>query len=245
MHPQDPSGPENGFSAPSPALGNALTLLQNARNAAIELKLDPWEFAVGLPMLVTVGLSVMDVRQLLADGLAECRPELTPSDSGQRSFDAVADRPLTGRSCFVLTPAGERYLLSRNGHSAVGEATDRMIPRWDRETRQLWFAGRLVKVYCRPAESQETILMAFEEDGWPARIDDPLPRVPGVHSIDRLHEAVRRLNRSQLSRLLLFRRDGSGTGITWKRLAEPCAATEIAAPKPHFGFGINRLESWS
>jgi hypothetical protein len=72
-----------------------------------------------------------------------------------------------------------------------------------------------VKWYRAPAASQETILAAFQEDGWPGRIDDPLPWVDGLGPQERLHEAVKGLNRGQLARLLEFRRDGTGEGVTW------------------------------
>jgi hypothetical protein len=36
----------------------------------------------------------------------------------------------------------------------------------------------VVKEFKLPAPNQETILTAFQEEGWPPRIDDPLPPVP-------------------------------------------------------------------
>jgi hypothetical protein len=88
-------------------------------------------------------------------------------------------------------------------------------PRWEPGPRRLWFGGQLVKWIRQPAKSQEAILAAFEEEGWPRRIDDPLPPVEGRDSLERLHEAVKGLNRSQVTRLLEFRRDGTGEGVEW------------------------------
>ena len=72
-----------------------------------------------------------------------------------------------------------------------------------------------MKLFRQPAESQEIILAAFEEEGWPRRIDDPLPPVAGKDSVERLHQAVMGLNRGQIARLLEFRRDGTGEGVEW------------------------------
>jgi len=47
-------------------------------------------------------------------------------------------------------------------------------PRWDGDTRTLWFGDSVCKRYTRPAPSQEKILTSFQEEGWPNRIDDPL-----------------------------------------------------------------------
>ena len=82
-----------------------------------------------------------------------------------------------------------------------------------------WTAGNCVwavcssKRYRQPAHNQETILAAFEEDGWPPRIDNPLSGPPD-DAIDRLHNAVKKLNRH--SRPLRFRSDGNGLGVQWE-----------------------------
>ena len=47
-------------------------------------------------------------------------------------------------------------------------------------------------------------------------MDDPLPMVDGLEPNERLHDTVRRLNRDQVTPLLLFRRDGSGEGVAWE-----------------------------
>jgi hypothetical protein len=117
------------------------------------------------------------------------------------------------RSRFMLAPAGERLLAvwgppTGNGHAHA-------TPRWDAGRRQLWYGERLVKVLRNPARNQETILAAFDEDGWPPRIDDPLPVVPNIHPHERLHEAVRGLNTGRVSGLVEFRRDGTGAGVVW------------------------------
>ena len=66
-----------------------------------------------------------------------------------------------------------------------------------------------------PALNQELILAAFEEEGWLAHLDDPLPRPRNCNAKERLHAAIKRLNRHQVKPLIRFRADGSGSGIIW------------------------------
>src|SRR5690349_14829830 len=68
--PGEPADAGRDATLPPPLLA-ALTLLRQAQRAALELHHDPWEFAVGLPELVAVGLTGTEVRWLLASGLAE------------------------------------------------------------------------------------------------------------------------------------------------------------------------------
>ena len=128
-----------------------------------------------------------------------------------RKFRRMANLALTERTCLILTPAGAGLLQSAGG----GQRAGLLLPRWDGETRKLWYGDRLVKWYRVPAICQEILLAAFEEDCWAPRIDDPLPRVNDIDPRERLHEAIRRLNGAQLVRLLTFRRDGTGFGVTW------------------------------
>jgi len=59
------------------------------------------------------------------------------------------------------------------------------------------------------------VLDQFEEDGFPARIDDPLadPRAPSKDQA-RLHETIRSLNNK--IRFIRFHADGTGKGIRWE-----------------------------
>jgi hypothetical protein len=77
----------------------------------------------------------------------------------------------------------------------------------------------VVKRFRVPAENQELILAAFEEEGWPKHIDDPLPVRDGIDPQTRLHDAINRLNGRQTNRLLCFRGNGNGTGVLWELVA--------------------------
>lgn len=89
-------------------------------------------------------------------------------------------------------------------------------PRWDRARRELWLGTQLIKRFRVPATNQELILQAFEEEGWPDRLDDPLPYVEGVNNPERLHATINRLNGRQITVLIRFKGDGTGTGILWE-----------------------------
>jgi hypothetical protein len=102
----------------------------------------------------------------------------------------------------------QAHLGGRTNMTAQGES---LRPTWDRNTRELRLEGRLCKRLAEMARAQITILDAFEEDGWPERIDDPLPGGPNRQQ--HLADAVRRLNKCAHIR---FYRDRTGEGVRWK-----------------------------
>lgn len=104
-------------------------------------------------------------------------------------------------------------------NSTGGASPSAEGPFYDQDRREFWVGNRLVKSYRQPSTVQQAILSAFQELGWPARIDDPLPRAPGQEPKLRLREAIKRLNRHQQRRLIRFRADGTGTGILWEIVA--------------------------
>jgi hypothetical protein len=195
---------------------DTLRLLAAARVAALQLRLDAWEFAIGLPELLATGLNSTEVRCLVARGLAAHALERLLRNPGHRTFRRIANFALTRRSCFVITEAGLCLLGQSDAQSAAVAGQALALPRWDGGRRQLWYGDTLVKWYRVPAASQETILATFQEDGWPPRIDDPLGQLNGHDPHERLHEAVKGLNRGQVPRLLVFRRDGTGEGVAWQ-----------------------------
>ena len=92
-------------------------------------------------------------------------------------------------------------------------------PLWDRDNRVLSFGGQIVKRFGRSSPNQEAVLQAFEEQGWPCRIDDPLPYCDEVAPKPRLHDTIRWLNLKHECRLLRFLGDGTGEGVCWKLVA--------------------------
>lgn len=80
----------------------------------------------------------------------------------------------------------------------------------------LWYGELVVKNYSQPATAQRIVLEAFEEDGWPREIDDPLPPQPGINPKKRLHDTINNLNRNQRVPLLKFSCCRCGQGIRWE-----------------------------
>jgi len=95
-------------------------------------------------------------------------------------------------------------------------------PQWNDGLRELSFGGAVCKRYKQPAPHQTTILKVFQETGWPAKIDDPLPYTSESKRRDRLTNAVKKLN-EQSPPLLRFELDGTGQGILWRRATPPSA----------------------
>ena len=86
-------------------------------------------------------------------------------------------------------------------------------PIWDRDRRELRLGNLLVKQFKWPAENQERVLNAFQEEGWPQRIDDPIMPDPKICPKRRLHDTLKCLNRKQVNEVIKFRGDGTGKGV--------------------------------
>ena len=94
-------------------------------------------------------------------------------------------------------------------------------PVWDRERRELRLGKIVVKRFKWPAENQELVLDAFEDQGWPPRISNPLAAHPSICPKRRLHDTLKCLNRKQVNELVKFRGDGTGLGVLLEiRLAQ-------------------------
>jgi hypothetical protein len=91
-----------------------------------------------------------------------------------------------------------------------------LTPRWDPARRELIVDGQLVKRFRVPAPNQEAVLAAFEEEGWPSRVFDPLSPKDDVEPKRRLQETIKALNCSRLARVIRFCGDGTGQGILWE-----------------------------
>lgn len=108
--------------------------------------------------------------------------------------------------------------MPRDGHHRRS-----LKPRWDAKRGVLWFGGQVVKRYLRPAPNQTTILAAFQEEGWPEMIDDPIPGGSDDPK-GRLHDTVKNLNQTLDGRGLRFHTCRFGQGVRWEAL--PAIAAE-------------------
>ena len=91
--------------------------------------------------------------------------------------------------------------------------TSKVLPVWDRAKRELRLGSKVIKQFKWPAENQEKVLDAFEDQGWPTRIADPLAEHPTICPKRRLHDTLKCLNRKQIDELIKFRGDGTGRGV--------------------------------
>lgn len=208
----------------------ALGLLLEGYDYAHELGRDVWDFALAVQCLHRHGQTDNGLRWLIVKGLVTHASENSTSSTEPRVFSPEAPLQLTERSCFVLTPQGAdcaRKLTPMpsplqshaNGHTTVtlgnGQPAS-TVPHWDECRRELRIGDLVIKQFKRPAGNQELILAAFEEEGWPPRIDDPLPPSNGIDPKQRLHDTIQRLNQHQLQSRIRFRGDGMGRGVRWE-----------------------------
>jgi hypothetical protein len=217
-----------------PHLHEALSLLLQAHEYAQELEQDVWDLAVELTVLRAAKLSNSDVRWLVGMGFVEHAVEVTGPADRSRQFRRTSLVSVSEATCLVLTRVG--VLAAQESCTGDSLASDKTacrvvapdealpLPKWDDQRRQLRVGIDVVKEFKLPSPNQETVLMAFEEDGWPPRIDDPLPPLPQLDPRRRLHDTIKALNRKQKTTLLRFMGDGSGEGIRWEFLSERALA---------------------
>jgi len=207
-----------------------LRALLEALDYAEDVQSDVWEFAVSIRRLQQLGCTETDLRWLVRKGYVQHAREVTaPGDNG-RYFRPTGDLTFSKRTCFVLSPAGaakarESFGQPSNSAPAAspvtqekGEPASLGLPDWDPEARILQVDGKVVKWFKWRAANQEAVLCAFQEEGWPRRIDDPLPPEPEQDSKRRLADTIKCLNNKQKKQLLRFHGDGTGEGVTWERI---------------------------
>ena len=154
-------------------------------------------------------------------------------DSGARSASKRLTGPNRSSSSDAIaraasTPAdvrtkpvrfrNRRPLVDRNERRA--SPAPRVVPHWDADLQELRVNGLIVKQFKVPAPNQEMVLAAFQEEGWPTRIDDPLPPQAEQDPKRRLHDTIVSLNRTHKHRLIRFMGDGSGEGVRWTIVTE-------------------------
>lgn len=202
-----------------------LALLLEAFDCAAALHCSVWEFAVNVGALRAAGCTNALLRTLVLLRHVEQAQEFTKATSRARRFRPCRGASFSARTFFVLTKEGAAFArtICPDVSPRVPPAADPrstgdaiLAPRWDPVLRELYLGTALVKRFKRPAPHQELILTALQEEGWPVRIDDPLPHSPGQDARQRLHEAIKGLNRHQAIPLLRFVGDGTGKGLRWQ-----------------------------
>jgi hypothetical protein len=99
-------------------------------------------------------------------------------------------------------------LPSRNQDSNTSRG-ERIKPHWDSANRTLSYKGEVCIRYSRAAPLQTVILDLFEKLNWPDRIYDPLGK-------GRLPDTIGDLQKKVRNSPIIFERDGTGKGITWR-----------------------------
>ncbi len=225
-----------------PHLHEALGLLLQAHEYSLELEQDVWDLAVELPVLRAARLSNSDLRWLVGMGYVEHAVETTGPNDRTRQFRRTPLLTLTDLTCLLLTDSGVAMAQEICGGNSVimlakPELSNCKIvlpdeipasPKWDHQRRQLRVGPDIVKEFKLPSPNQETVLMAFEEEAWPPRIDDPLPPLPHLDPRRRLHDTIKALNRKQKHYLIRFMGDGSGEGIRWELTSNSSATSSSA-----------------
>lgn len=200
-------------------LNAGLGALLRAWHFAQDLNNSPWEFAVEIGALSDLGMTDSDLRWLVAKGWAEFAEENGQLPTGARQFHHKNCYPYCSKTCFVLTTAGfemacDLLRVAPPSPSCGLELPDK--PTWDAELRELRLGSLVVKRFRVPAPAQELILTVFQEEGWPRRIDDPLPPSSEVAPKDRLHETIKSLNRNQRPLRIRFAGNGEACAVIWE-----------------------------
>jgi hypothetical protein len=231
-HASDSSRASDEFHL-SPRTREALAVLLQAYDYALDLGTSPWDFATEINTLRRLKLSTSDLRWLVGRGLVEHGIEVTLAGDGERRFQHPARLLFNKRTCFVLSPSGAALAqeLSRDGAAprlaapragsdpptlAIAEPPRAQPPKWDRNRGELRVGSTVVKRFKIPSATEETILAAFEELHWPPRIDNPLPPCEESSNKWRLQKAIEALNQQQKQPLVRFFGDGTGRGVLWE-----------------------------
>jgi len=217
----------------------ALVNLSKPWACARELDFDRWDFALRLLQLQKLGVGESYLRWLILDGYVDQADEVTTYRDPARRFQRRTILTFSERTCFVLTEAGA-LLVGRAGDEGQRDVSANsaeiislcsQLPHWDRDRRVLYIGQQIVKRYSRPSPNQDLVLSAFEEEGWPSHVYDPLPHKDKGVAKKRLHDTIIWLNRNHEARLLRFRGDGSGEGICWERVAADTITISATTPK--------------
>jgi hypothetical protein len=235
----------------SSAMQSSLHCLRQAFDCAARLQIPAWEFAVETDFLRSAfNLSQTEIRWLIGAGYAEHALETTDSDEPTRQFHSLKSLTLPARTCLILTNAGEslvkqalaelraadvRPVSSTASPVAVMAADSErpsQVPLWDSDLHELRLGRKIIKRFRCPAHAQELILSVFEEEGWPAKIDDPLPMTKNIDPKRRLHQTIRNLNRAQSPHGIHFSINGNGQSIRWNFKIPPTRKRPRRDAKP-------------
>jgi hypothetical protein len=183
-----------------------------------KLKEDPWEFALSLDELQKASLTVTNLRYLVHEGYVEhrvCHAGPGERDGNNRPTHKLHFDP---ESRFLLTASG--VALAQRLGAAKEPDPDGPAPTWDRDGGQLLLGGVLIKRFRCKAQSQYAVLDAFQKQGWPAEVANPLSGLGYRSAEERIKDAVGKLNTGQSGARIRFHLLQQGRRVSWDRLPE-------------------------
>jgi len=198
-----------------------LQMLVEAKEYSSDLATSPWEFSVGFSHACRMGVNLNDLQWMLRRNWIQCH---------RSKSELLAPNETLQSSKFIISSSGMMALRGVQDEDAAPVLFDTFEvsqfdvntvpsefskPKWNVERRELSVSGTVVKRFRWPAPNQETILCVFAEEGWPSRIEDPLPQGNGLDPKRRLGDTIKCLNRNQNVNLIKFRGDGTGEGVLW------------------------------
>jgi hypothetical protein len=202
--------------------------LRLARWTARSKRIDARENPVTLSCLRDLGVDHPLLMRLLYHVQVEhFRPPLGAAGHDSKQL-LTQTLQLGAGSLFYLTDMGEAFAALFLGDGPVtgtethpAAAWDRflhgeLVPRYDKDNRNFGWGARRLKSFRQPSCNQELLLLTAEELNWPAWFDDPLPKQAGKNAKERLHDAIKDLNRRQTPHLIQFKGDGTGTRVGWE-----------------------------
>jgi hypothetical protein len=193
---------------PSGKRRHVSTLYRYATRGVRGIRLKTWRFPEGLRTTMRAWYEF--VERLTA--AASHHPEVK---------SARSDRAGTKRQNLVeaeieevRASIGRKTVKTEKANHGLAPAPPDAKPRWDAVRGELFLGEHLSKRYRQPAANQRLVLDTFEKEGWPSRIEDPLPWGPDTDPRQRLADTARRLN--QHNALLRFELDGTSRGLLWE-----------------------------
>ncbi len=161
---------------------------------------------------------------------------LGQDDYHNRELEVRAGKRISAASDFDEESAP--ILADRADFGTPDRATN--VPNWDHDARTLQVGEYTIKRFRVPSPNQESVLNAFQEEGWPHSIDDPLSPVPDQQPKRRLRDTIKCLNLNQAVRRIRFRGDGTGQRVLWELLDEPARTVSTKVRHPSQSSPVRR-----
>src|SRR5258708_4374204 len=96
-----------------------IEMLFRARVLSCDAGRSPWDFAVEIDSLLSAGMTLADLRWLLAKRFAEHADETTRPSHKRRHFRAIRPLIFNRRTCLALTNLGFSTIARSLGHCVI------------------------------------------------------------------------------------------------------------------------------